>query len=105
MDLHQQLRSRSADEAGNGRELARTGAAQFPVLLLDRHQSAAVLGVSCRTFESLVNEPWMPRPVKLGPRLLRWSLAELHDAIGKMPRQLEKQEPVRERIERLKGGR
>lgn len=43
-------------------------------LLLDRHQAAAALGVSSRTFEDLMNQPWMPRPVQLGPRLLRWSI-------------------------------
>ena len=76
---------------------------RFPVLLLDRHQAAAVLGVSCRTFEELMDAAWMPRPVQLGPRLLRWSLEELEAAIKAMPRQDQKQESVRTRIARLKG--
>lgn len=71
-------------------------------LLLDRHQAAEVLGVAPRTFQALANEPWMPRPVQLGPRLLRWALSELQEAVAHMPRLHEKQEPVRERIERLK---
>jgi predicted DNA-binding transcriptional regulator AlpA len=74
-----------------------------PTLLLDRHQSAAALGISSRTFEELMEQPWMPRPVQLGPRLLRWPLSELQEAIARMPRQLQKQEAVRDRIARLKG--
>lgn len=75
-----------------------------PRFLLDRHEAAAVLGVSSRTFEELMDEPWMPRPVRLGPRLLRWAVSELQEAIASMPRQLQKQEPVRQKIERLKAG-
>jgi predicted DNA-binding transcriptional regulator AlpA len=60
-------------------------AAEVPLLLLDRHQSAAALGVSCRTFEEMMDAPWMPRPVQLGPRLLRWPFAELQEAIANMP--------------------
>jgi predicted DNA-binding transcriptional regulator AlpA len=77
---------------------------QVPLLLLDRHEAAAVFGIATRTFEELIDEPWMPRPIALGPRLLRWSVTELQEAIGRMPRQLEKQEPVRDRIKRLRRG-
>jgi predicted DNA-binding transcriptional regulator AlpA len=75
-----------------------------PLMLLDRHQAAAVFGISSRTFEELKDAEWMPRPVQLGPRLLRWPLSELQCAIARMPRQLTKGEPVRERIDRLKRG-
>jgi hypothetical protein len=61
------------------------------------------LGVSTRTFEDLMHEPYLPAPVQLGPRLLRWSFEELRAAIPRMPRQLEKQQPVRQQIARLKG--
>jgi predicted DNA-binding transcriptional regulator AlpA len=74
-----------------------------PLLLLDRHQAAQALGVSTRTFEELMDEPWMSKPVQLGPRLLRWPLVELQQAIANMPRRVGKQQPVRERIARLKG--
>lgn len=50
-----------------------------------------------------MEQPWMPRPVQLGPRLLRWPVSELQEAIAQMPRRLQKQEAVRLRIARLKG--
>jgi predicted DNA-binding transcriptional regulator AlpA len=78
-----------------------------PPILLPDAESAALLRVSRRKFQELQNEPWMPRPVVLGPRLLRWSRAELEQAIAAMPRQAERGEPAelrRGRIERLKAG-
>ena len=91
-------------EVGYSRQRASASSGQHvPLLLLDRHQAAAVLGVSSRTFEELMNEEWMPKPVQLGSRLLRWPIAELEEAISRMPRQNRRQEPVRERIARLKG--
>jgi len=56
-------------------------------VLLDDDQSAACLGVSKRKFHELRAEAWMPRPVVLGPRLLRWPRAELEQAVTSMPRQ------------------
>lgn len=64
-----------------------------PILLTD-DEVAAALGVGIRTFHSLRDAPWMPRPVVLGPRLLRWSRAELEDAVSNMPRQEQRAEPV-----------
>jgi len=58
-------------------------------LLLDELGAAAALGVSKATFERLRSAPWMPKPIALGPRLLRWSVAELQGAIAAMPRQAE----------------
>lgn len=67
----------------------------FPVLLTD-DQAAACLGVSVRKFHELRAEPWMVKPVMLGPRLLRWPRAELEQAIAAMPRQAQPQgEPAR----------
>lgn len=77
-----------------------------PILLTDE-QCAAVLGIGVRTFHSLRDEPWMPRPIVLGPRLLRWAGTELEAAVLNMPRQTERCEPAelrRSRIERLKRG-
>lgn len=77
-----------------------------PVLLTDA-ESAALLRVGTRTFHDLRDEPWMPRPVVLGPRLLRWSRIELEQAVVNMPRQKERSEPAvlrRSRIERMKAG-
>jgi predicted DNA-binding transcriptional regulator AlpA len=81
------------------------GPAVFPVLLND-DQSAASLGVSVRKFHELRNEPWMPRPVVLGPRLLRWPRAEIERAVTDMPRLAaaapEPAQLLRGKIEKLK---
>ena len=81
------------------------GSAFFPVLLTDE-QAAACLGVSVRKFHDLRSESWMPRPVILGPRLLRWPRSELERAITDMPRQgavsPEPTQLLRSRIERAK---
>ena len=59
-----------------------------PALLTD-DQAAHVYGISVRRFHELRTSPGsvLPAPVCLGPRLLRWPLAELIEAIGKLPRQ------------------
>lgn len=88
---------------GDSTNLSGLGSKHIPLLLLDRHQSAAVLGISARTFEELSGEPWMPLPIQLGQRLLRWSLIELQEAVTRMPRQTGKQQSVRDRIAKLKG--
>jgi predicted DNA-binding transcriptional regulator AlpA len=78
-----------------------------PILLADR-QAAALLGVGVRTFHSMRDEPWMARPIVLGPRLVRWSRSELEEAVLRMPRQGARSEPEelrRSRIERMKGNR
>lgn len=77
-----------------------------PILLTDK-QAAALYGVGLTTFHELRNEPWMPRPRMLGPRLPRWSRSELEAAVVNMPLQIERSEPAqlaRRRIDRLKGG-
>ena len=64
--------------------------------------------MSIRKFHDLRNEDWMPRPVVLGPRLLRWPRAELEHAVAAMPRQqkpgAEPAQLLRGRIERMKRG-
>jgi predicted DNA-binding transcriptional regulator AlpA len=78
-----------------------------PRLLLTDDESAAALGMSVRKFRELADEPHMPKPVQLGPRMLRWSLTELQEAIARMPRQTQRAEPAelaRARIERMKSG-
>ena len=71
----------------------------FPVLLSDV-QAAATLGVSVRKFHELRREDWLPLPVVLGPRLLRWPRAELEQAVAVMPRQ---QKPAGEPLQLAKG--
>lgn len=73
-----------------------------PLLLLTEQQAAHALGVSHRKFQDLRDQDWCPKPIVLGPRLLRWARAELEQAIANMPRQVMKAEPLRERIKRLK---
>jgi predicted DNA-binding transcriptional regulator AlpA len=77
-----------------------------PCLLLTDDEAAATLGIGMTTFHELRKRPWFPAPIQLGPRLVRWSLAEIEDAIAQMPRQREPSEPaqlLRGKINRLKG--
>lgn len=74
--------------------------------LLSDVEAAAYLGIGTSTFHGLRDKPWMPKPKQLGPRLLRWSRAELEAAIGNMPVQQQRGEPAqlaRARIDRMKG--
>lgn len=55
-------------------------------MLLSEKEAAFLWGMSERKFADLCKEPWMPKPLELGPRLLRWSRAELDAAVANMPR-------------------
>lgn len=77
-----------------------------PLLLLTDDECASALGVSVRTFRQLVHQ-WEIPPVVLGPRLVRWRLEDLQQAIARAPRQVQRSEPAelaRSRIERMKKG-
>lgn len=63
-------------------------------VLLSEDQAAALFGVSVRKFGELRAEAWMPLPIALSPRYLKWSRVELEAAIEKMPRQSERVEPL-----------
>lgn len=78
--------SNDAPSGAAARSLPAPSAFIAPILL-DDEQSATALGTSVRKFHELRAEPWMPRPVVLGPRMLRWSRAELEAAVAHMPRQ------------------
>ena len=104
------IQTRSAEagsRSGSQQSSAASAAAAFPVLLND-DQAAACLGVSVRKFHDLRKEEWMPRPVVLGPRMLRWPRAEIEAAVATMPRLAEAgPEPAqlrRAKIERMKSG-
>lgn len=80
-------------------------AVSAPGALLSEDEAAAWFGVSKRTFQSLRDAPWMPSPIVLGPRMLRWSADELRAAVAAMPRLSERTQPaslLRARIERAK---
>lgn len=69
--------------------------------LLTDKEAAELYGISVRKFHELrANEPWMPAPVTLGPRCLRWSRDELLGAISEMRRQ---RLPAAEPAQLLKG--
>ncbi len=76
--------------------------------LLTIGQAARVLGVSERRFHQLRDEAWMPRPVALSSKVIRWVRAELEAAVVAAPRQSKQAEPVtlaegrRRRIEAMK---
>lgn len=50
---------------------------------------------------------FMPRPIRLGPRLRRWSIDELRAAVAAMPRESARgpqPSSLRARIDAMKGG-
>ena len=51
--------------------------------LLSDREAAEVLGVGERTFCAWLatGVPWLPEPISLGPRLRRWDLEELVQAV------------------------
>lgn len=57
-----------------------------PILLTDR-QAAELLGIGTSKFHEVRYEAWMPQPIALGPKLVRWSRLELEEAVARMPRQ------------------
>lgn len=99
--------TRTADSPardGNGQSAPQSASAAK--VLLTEDEAAAVLGVSKRTFSTLRSTAdYLPAPIVLGPRLLRWSADELRAAVARMPRQTERVQPdslLRARIERMK---
>jgi len=55
-------------------------------LLTAAQAAREIFGIGERTFLELRDEEWMPLPVVLGPRLLRWHRQELVEAAQRMPR-------------------
>lgn len=107
----QAVRQRASNDASStaGQSPSASQSAGFTVVpvLLNDDQAAACLGVSVRTFRNLCSHDWMPRPVVLGPRLLRWIRSELESAaVELIPRQPagagEPTQLLRARIERAK---
>lgn len=78
--------------------------------LLSDREAAEVFGVGERTFCTWLAEgaAWLPEPLNLGPRLRRWDLDELLQAVRtRAPRGKVADEPAqlrRARIERIKAG-
>lgn len=75
--------------------------------LLNFAELQAKLNVSERTARKIVAEPWMPDPIELGPRALRWVETEIDEALAaRAPRRAEPaDEPaqlLRGKIERMK---
>ena len=79
-------------------------------ILLTEDEAAEEFGVSPRKFCELRSEEWMPEPIQLGPRLLRWIRSELEAAVAHAPRAAATEEPEslaaarRRRIEAMKTG-
>lgn len=74
-------------DAGSGHRGRQSANVSLAPVLLSEDQAAALFGVSVRKFAGMRSEPWMPVPITLGPRLLRWSRIELEAAVDAMPRQ------------------
>jgi predicted DNA-binding transcriptional regulator AlpA len=104
-DVRQSTSSEEASSATRAPSLSNS-ASMAPILLTDE-QSAQFLGISRRKFHELREQPFMPRAVVLGPRLVRWSRVELEQALSTMPRleqpSTEPSQLARARIDRLKG--
>lgn len=66
-------------------ETAPVGGAAAP-LLLDDKLAASLLGLSARGFDEIKDEPYMPKPVVLSPRVRRWVREELLQVPARMPR-------------------
>jgi predicted DNA-binding transcriptional regulator AlpA len=79
-----------------------TGPSASAPLLSAEQAARDVFGVSVRTFHELRSQPWMPEPVVLGPRILRWVRAELEEALTKMPRTRRAPDPWPQRASRTK---
>jgi predicted DNA-binding transcriptional regulator AlpA len=79
--------------------------ASRPALLTAAQAAREVYGVSERTFHDMRARGIVPPAILLGPRLLRWSRADLEAATAAMPRQDRLPEPsqlLRRRVERMK---
>jgi predicted DNA-binding transcriptional regulator AlpA len=56
-----------------------------PPILLDARQTAALLGISLRTFRERCKEPGFPAARSLGPRSTRWVRTELESYAVSLP--------------------
>lgn len=84
---------------------ASTDLSAVPLLMSVKQLQHELGGVSERQISVLRARGWLPAPVELGPRLLRWRRHEVEAAIAAMPTKQEKSEPaqlLRARIERQK---
>lgn len=84
-----------------------SNSAAAPRILLNFAKLRVKLDVSERTARKIIAEPWMPDPVELGPRALRWVESEVDEALAlRAPRRPDPHpEPaqlLRGRVERLK---
>lgn len=55
--------------------------ATLPPILLTSDEAAKLMRISLRSFNTIRSEPWMCRPVVLGPQTIRWNREELIEAL------------------------
>ncbi len=92
-----------APTAGSARQAPAQSA--IAPILLTHEQAAAALGLNLTKFHELRAESWMPKPVHLGARIVRWARAELEAAVAAMPRQDQPSQPhqlLRGKVEAMK---
>ncbi len=78
------------DNAGSDKTLI-----NLPPLLNRRQLAAKVLGVSERSSHEITSQPFFPRAIELGPRILRWNLQEVLAALAdRAPRRTTRDEPA-----------
>ena len=56
---------------------------------LNREQAATYVGVSANTFDGMIDDGRMPKPVRIGNRRI-WDVRELDLAFDALPREAEK---------------
>lgn len=77
--------------------------ASYPPLLTKPQARKLLGGISERGFEDLRKQQWMPKPIELGPRSIRWSRDELLAALlQRAPRKCEAVEPEHFKAARAK---
>jgi len=64
------------------------------VLLSPAETARQVFGVSLRKFQDMRKAEWMPRPVVLGPKVIRYIRHEVVQALANMPRHTTLAEPA-----------
>ena len=57
----------------------------LPPRLISREAAAAYVSLSPNTFDTMVEEGWMPRPRRLGDRRKAWDVRDLDSAVDSLP--------------------
>lgn len=104
-----QVRSQTPRGASLSEAIPSQSPSAPPTLLTERAFRAALGGLSERKFHAMRAAGLVPEPLQLGPRVSRWTAADVAATISRLPRRERTPEPAtlaegrRAKIERLKG--